>query len=84
MRPQEPTFPSFSLVLSQTQLSYSSPPSPRLGSPWASLPLAVAATPTPNPSLPLQPPVQNSQTPRKILVAIRRFFAAIVDNLKRR
>ncbi|KAJ6519337.1 hypothetical protein C8R45DRAFT_1085360 [Mycena sanguinolenta] len=82
MRPQEPIFPSFSLVLSQPQLSYSSPPSPRLGSTWASLPLAVAATATPNPSLP--PPAQNVHAHRKILVAIRGFFSAIIDSLKHR
>ncbi|KAF8213618.1 hypothetical protein K438DRAFT_1956987 [Mycena galopus ATCC 62051] len=90
MRLQEPPFPSFSFVLSQPELLYSeSPPAQaheHLVFPWtpASVtyppPLAVAATP--NPSLP--PPSEAQPSRGKFLAAIRRFFAAIILDLKAR
>ncbi|KAJ7837258.1 hypothetical protein B0H14DRAFT_3870574 [Mycena olivaceomarginata] len=85
MSPQDPPFPSFSLVLSQAQQPMYSPRAPaHLVYPWTPVTyqppvLAVAATPIPI----FQPQTQTPEAPRnKIVLAIRRFFAAIVDNLE--
>ncbi|KAJ7693580.1 hypothetical protein B0H17DRAFT_1199700 [Mycena rosella] len=86
MDPQQPPFPSFSLVLSQghaLQPSY-------MTFPWASVTYQdqtpVAQTPANTSPVPLAP-IQAVQTPNTLTVilrAIRHFFAMIVAKLKAR
>ncbi|KAJ7837178.1 hypothetical protein B0H14DRAFT_3870515 [Mycena olivaceomarginata] len=82
MSPHDPPFPSFSLVLSQAQQPvYSSRASIHLVYPWTPVtyqPPALAVADTPIPIF--RPQTQAPEAPRnKIILAIRRFFAAIID-----
>ncbi|KAJ7693589.1 hypothetical protein B0H17DRAFT_1199712 [Mycena rosella] len=87
MHPQQPPFPSFSLVLSQ---GHTQQPSKYITFPWASVTYQdqapVGQTPANTSPVPLAPiqPVQTPNTLTVILRAIRQFFAMIVTKLKAR
>ncbi|KAJ7923013.1 hypothetical protein B0H13DRAFT_2316936 [Mycena leptocephala] len=83
MGSQDPPFPSFSFVLSQAHPTYSSPTPAHLVFPWTSItyhPPNIPANPNPSPAP--QAPAAQGHRALSIMVAIRRFFAAIIDKLK--
>ncbi|KAJ6501572.1 hypothetical protein C8R47DRAFT_232317 [Mycena vitilis] len=75
MPPQDPPLPSFSLVLSQPQASYTFTPPPYIVFPWAPVTYQPPPVPVVNLSTaPLAPAPQASRT-RKVMDALRVWFS---------